>query len=145
MVASITSPTTKPDRNMKKAQLAKITAREPLRSLRASLRSARRAISTATTGGLSDSARFRLAMCNQFGPALGTEITPNRTARQANHLFQHAASLAPDVKRVVQRFFLFWRHGCSAARNSPKCKGKSPRCLRKCRFSASKNFWALMR
>jgi len=35
----------------------------------------------------------------------------------------------------VRRFFLFWRHGCSAARNSPACKGKSLRCLRKCRFS----------
>ena len=32
-------------------------------------------------------------------------------------------------------FFLFWRHGCSAARNSPACKGKSLRCLRKCRFA----------
>jgi hypothetical protein len=30
---------------------------------------------------------------------------------------------------------LFWRHGCSAARNSPACKGKSLRCLRKCRFA----------
>jgi hypothetical protein len=30
---------------------------------------------------------------------------------------------------------LFWRHGCSAARNSPACKGKSLRCLRKCRLS----------
>jgi hypothetical protein len=39
------------------------------------------------------------------------------------------------VKRVVQRFFLFWRHGCSADRNSPACKGKSLRCLRKSRFS----------
>ena len=29
----------------------------------------------------------------------------------------------------MQRFFLFWRHGCSAAR-----KGRSPRCLHKCRF-----------
>ena len=36
------------------------------------------------------------------------------------------------VKRVVQRFFLF---GSSAARNSPACKGKRQRCLRKCRFS----------
>jgi len=36
------------------------------------------------------------------------------------------------VKRVVQRFFLF---GSSAARNSPACKGKRRRCLRKCRFS----------
>src|SRR5262249_3197988 len=39
------------------------------------------------------------------------------------------------VKRVVQRSFLFWRHGCSADRNSPACKGKSLRCLRKCRLS----------
>jgi hypothetical protein len=52
-----------------------------------------------------------------------------------------SASVAASVdeeyrpKRVVQRFFLFWRHGCSAARNSPACKGKSLRCLRKCRFS----------
>ena len=38
-------------------------------------------------------------------------------------------------KRVVQRFFLFWRHGGPAARNSPACKGKSLRCLRKCRLS----------
>ena len=36
------------------------------------------------------------------------------------------------VKRVVQRFFLFWS---AAARNSPACKGKSLRCLRKCRFA----------
>jgi hypothetical protein len=52
-----------------------------------------------------------------------------------------SASVAASVdeeyrpKRVVQRFFLFWLHGCSAARNSPACKGKSLRCLRKCRFS----------
>src|SRR5262245_36860041 len=39
------------------------------------------------------------------------------------------------VKRVVQRFFLFWRHGCSAPRNSSACKCKSLRCSRKCRFS----------
>src|SRR6516225_7160116 len=38
-------------------------------------------------------------------------------------------------KRVVQHFFLFWPHGCSADRNSPACKGKSLRCLRKCRLS----------
>ena len=41
----------------------------------------------------------------------------------------------PDLRRgqlrVVQRF----RHGCSAARNSPACKGKRLRCLRKCRSS----------
>src|SRR5215470_3328759 len=36
---------------------------------------------------------------------------------------------------MVISFFLFWRHGCSAARNSSACKGKSLRCLRKCRFS----------
>src|SRR6516165_6125431 len=36
---------------------------------------------------------------------------------------------------MVISFFLFWRPGCSAARNSPACKGKSLRCLRKCRFS----------
>src|SRR6516165_3687873 len=36
---------------------------------------------------------------------------------------------------MVISFFLFWHHGCSAARNSPACKGKSLRCLRKCRFS----------
>jgi hypothetical protein len=36
---------------------------------------------------------------------------------------------------VKRGFFLFWRHGCSAARNSPACKGKSLRCLRKCRFA----------
>jgi hypothetical protein len=36
---------------------------------------------------------------------------------------------------VMRRFFLFWRHGCSANRNSPACKGKSLRCLRKYRFS----------
>ena len=35
----------------------------------------------------------------------------------------------------MQSFFLFWRHGCSAARNSPACKGKSLRCLRRCRFA----------
>ena len=38
------------------------------------------------------------------------------------------------AKPVKRRFFLFWHHGCSAARNSPACKGKSLRCLRKCRF-----------
>jgi len=36
------------------------------------------------------------------------------------------------VKRLL---FLFWRHGFSAERNSAVCKGKSLRCLRKCRFS----------
>ena len=35
---------------------------------------------------------------------------------------------------VKRRFFLFWRHGCSAERNSAACKGKSLRCLRKLRF-----------
>jgi hypothetical protein len=51
-----------------------------------------------------------------------------------------SASVAASVdeeyrpKRVVQRVFLFWRHGCSADRNSPAGKGKSLRCLRKCRF-----------
>ena len=39
------------------------------------------------------------------------------------------------AKPVKRRFFLFWRHGCSAARNLPACKGKSLRCLRKCRFA----------
>ena len=46
-----------------------------------------------------------------------------------------ASSSASPVNRVVQRFSLFWHLGCSAARNSPACKGKSLRCLRKCRFS----------
>ena len=36
---------------------------------------------------------------------------------------------------MVINFFLFWHDGCSAARNSSACKGKSLRCLRKCRFS----------
>ena len=42
---------------------------------------------------------------------------------------------ASGAKLVKRRFFLFWHHGCSVARNSPACKGKSLRCLRKCRFS----------
>ena len=50
-------------------------------------------------------------------------------------IFSVASSPASPVSRVVQRFFLFWRHGCSADRNSPACKGKSLRCSRKCRFS----------
>jgi len=36
---------------------------------------------------------------------------------------------------MVISFFLFWRPGCSAARNSPACKDKNLRCLRKCRFA----------
>src|SRR5262245_60589986 len=36
---------------------------------------------------------------------------------------------------MVINFFLFWHDGCSAARNSSACKGKSLRCLRKCCFS----------
>ena len=42
---------------------------------------------------------------------------------------------ASGAKLVKRRFFLFWHHGCSAARNLPACKSKSLRCLRKCRFS----------
>src|SRR5262249_32823400 len=46
-------------------------------------------------------------------------------------------SSLPSVPAQARRaaLFLFWRHGCSAARNSPACKGKSLRCLRKRRFS----------
>src|SRR5262249_28697035 len=51
---------------------------------------------------------------------------------------QRAGTCHPSLqgaKPVKRRFFLFWRHGCSAARNSPACKGKSLRCLRKSRFA----------
>src|SRR6516165_1055393 len=53
-------------------------------------------------------------------------------------LIRRAGTCHPSLqgaKPVKRRFFLFWRHGCSAARNSPACKGKSLRCLRKCRFA----------
>src|SRR6516165_8143541 len=51
-------------------------------------------------------------------------------------LIRHnALRLLGAVKPVKRRFFLFWHHGCSAARNLPACKSKSLRCLRKCRFS----------
>ena len=47
---------------------------------------------------------------------------------------RRARTFAARGKPVKRRFFLFWRHGCSAARNSSACKGKSLRCLRKSRF-----------
>src|SRR5262245_47788632 len=40
-----------------------------------------------------------------------------------------------EARPVKRRLFLFWRHGCSVARNSSACKGKSLRCLRKSRFA----------
>ena len=39
-----------------------------------------------------------------------------------------------EAKPVKRRLLLFLRHGCSVARNSSACKGKSLRCLRKSRF-----------
>jgi hypothetical protein len=50
-------------------------------------------------------------------------------------IFSVASSLASGSTASCSCFFLFWRHGCSAARNSPAYKGKSLRRLRKCRFS----------
>jgi hypothetical protein len=54
------------------------------------------------------------------------------------HPLRRAGTCHPSLqgaKPVKRRLFLFWRHGCSAARNSPACKGKSLRCLRKRRLT----------
>jgi hypothetical protein len=40
-------------------------------------------------------------------------------------IFSVASSPASPVNRVVQRFFLFWRHGCSADRIRLPAKAKA--------------------
>src|SRR5262249_36908816 len=42
-----------------------------------------------------------------------------------------------EARPIKRRLLLFWRHGCSVARNSSACIGKSLRRLRKCRFPIS--------
>ena len=73
-------------------------------------------------------------------PGALTNASPSRTQRNdqaqapciERSIVNCGDRAGEPVKRVVQRFFLFWS---SAARNSPACKGKSLRCLRKCRFA----------
>src|SRR5262249_1982583 len=58
-------------------------------------------------------------------------------------IFSVATSPASQSSALCSAFSCSGRHGCSAARNSPACKGKSLRCLRKCRFAYIDNSPAL--